>query len=117
MPALQLDTLTCIRKQDLTGDDEPRLVVDGEVVWGPRKMNPNDQEDAPRELALGTDPIPFAGVVEVKLEEMNGNRPKQIGLSQYIRVDRPGSPVEFSTSGARYELAYTIQDTGSGTTT
>ena len=115
MPTLQLDTLTCIRKQDLTGDDEPQIVVDGDVVWGPRKMNPNDQEDAPRERTLDI-PIPFADVVEVKLQEMNGDNPKQIGASQYIRVDRPRSPVEFSTSGARYELAYTIQGTGSGTT-
>jgi hypothetical protein len=66
-----------------------------------------------RSLDLG---VPFADVAEVKLEEMNGAKARQIGVSQYIRVDRPGSPVEFSTSGARYELAYTIEDTGSGTT-
>jgi hypothetical protein len=109
MPTLHLEKLTCIRRQDITGDDEPRLVVDGDVVWGPRKMNPNDQEDAPRERTLNI-PVPFADVVEVKLQEMNADKPKQIGASQYIRVDRPGSPVEFSTSGARYELDYTVED-------
>jgi hypothetical protein len=36
------------------------------------------------------------------------DEPKQIGAAQSIRVDRPGSPVDFSTSGAHYVLYYDI---------
>jgi hypothetical protein len=101
VPTLQLTKLVCKRKQDVTGKDEPQITVNGEVVWGPGKMAKDDT----RTLNV---PVEFGEVAEVKLQEMNGDKPKQIGAAQSIRVDRPGSPVDFSTSGAHYVLYYDI---------
>ena len=54
-------------------------------------------------------PASFGEVAEVKVEEMNGDKAKQIGAAQLIRsANEPGSPVDFSTSGAHYVLTYTI---------
>jgi hypothetical protein len=110
MPTLHLTKLTCERKQDVTGKDEPRIVVNGEVVWGPGKMAKGDAQ--PLNV-----PVDFGEVAEVKVEEMNGDKAKQIGAAQSIRVNRPGSPVDFSTCGAHYVLQYEVLETASGTTT
>ncbi len=33
MATLELKTLRCIRKNDVSGLDEPRIKVDGDLVW------------------------------------------------------------------------------------
>jgi hypothetical protein len=76
----------------VTGLDEPRITVNGDVVWGPGKMAKGDSKTL--NISVG-----FGEVAEVAVQEMNGSKPKQIGAAQLIRVDRPGSPVDCSTSG------------------
>jgi hypothetical protein len=102
MPTLHITKLECKRKQDVTGQDEPRITVNGDTAWGPGKMDKGDSQP----LNVSVD---FAEVAEVKVQEMNNNRPKDIGPAQLIRVGRPGSPVDFSTSGAHYVLSYDIR--------
>jgi hypothetical protein len=102
MPTMRLTKLYCERKQDVTGEDETQIRVNGIVKWGPGKFEKG-------ESATMNVPVSFGEVAEVKVEEMNGARPKQIGAAQHIRsADEPGSPVNFSTSGAHYVLHYTI---------
>jgi hypothetical protein len=89
--------LRCNRKRDLTAKDEPRLRVNDEGRLGRRRPEDRGGLDDPAGLA-----IDFDDVAEVGLDEMNenGDDPHQIGETVAIRVDRPGSPVEFGTSGA-----------------
>jgi hypothetical protein len=102
MPTLRLTSLYCERKQDVTGEDETQIRVNGVVRWGPGKFEKD-------ELAAMNVPVRFGDVAEVKVEEMNGDKAKQIGAAQLIRsANQPGSPVNFSTSGAHYVLHYTI---------
>ena len=54
-------------------------------------MNPNGKEHA-RPSGTSAVSIPFAGVAEAKLHEMNKEKPKQIGASQHLRVERPAPP-------------------------
>jgi hypothetical protein len=108
MTTLHITKLECKRQQDVTGLDEPRITVNGDPVWGPGKMNKGD-------IKTLNIPVDFGEVAEVKVQEMNNNRAKDIGPAQLIRVDRPGSPVDFSTSGAHYVLSYDIVETPSKT--
>jgi hypothetical protein len=103
MATLNLTSLRCERKQDVSGLDEPQITVNGDIVWGPGKME--KESTVPLNV-----PVSFGEVAQVVLHEMNGNKPKQIGAAQSIRVDRPGSPVNFSTSGAHYILRYNVVD-------
>jgi hypothetical protein len=110
MPTLHIFKLECERRQDITGLDEPVIVVDGDRVWGPGKMAKGDSKT----LDLSID---FDDVVAVKVQEMDGNKGKDIGPEQFIRVDRPGSPVDFATSGAHYVLYYDIVEQSGKTPT
>jgi hypothetical protein len=87
--------LRCNRKRDLTAKDEPQGQRRGRL--GRRRPEDRGGLDDPAGLA-----IDFDDVAEVGLDEMNenGDDPHQIGETVAIRVDRPGSPVEFGTSGA-----------------
>jgi hypothetical protein len=102
MATLQLTSLHCQRKQDVTGADEPRIVVDGKVAWR-GVMNKGDTEN------LVPTNVPFDDVAEVKLQEMNGDKAKQIGATIEISATQPSAqPAVFKTSGAHYELYYSI---------
>jgi hypothetical protein len=101
MATLELTSLDCVRKQDVSGSDEPRIKVDGDVVWN-GVMN----KGATRILSVKTS---FTGSVAVELEEMNGTNAKQIGATAIIRDNgTPGSPVAFKTSGAHYDLHFEV---------
>jgi hypothetical protein len=106
MPTLHLTSLRCNRKRDLTGKDEARLTVNDEVVWGAG----GSKIEKGQTVRLTIGGIEFDDVANVRLDELNssGDDPHQIGSTVPIRVDRPGSPVEFGTSGAHYELHYYV---------
>lgn len=54
--------------------------------------------------------IPFDEVADVKLQEMNGDNAKQIGVSVTIRSDPiSAKKATFKTSGAHYELWYNVR--------
>jgi hypothetical protein len=59
MATLELTSLDCVRTQDVTGSDEPRIKVDGDVVWN-GVMNTG----ATRILSVKTN---FTGSVAVEL--------------------------------------------------
>ena len=103
MATLFLTSLHCERKQDVVGKDEPRIVVNDDVAWGPDAMEKNQTKN------LIPASVPFDDEAEVKLQEMNGSTPKQIGATHTIRADRPSAqPAVFKTSGAHYELYYRV---------
>ena len=101
MATLELSSLDCIRKQDVTGSDEPRIKVDGDVKWS-GVMTKDDTDPVGKN-------IPFSGSVAVELEEMNGSKPKKIGPTAFVRDDgTTASPLVFKTSGAHYELHFNV---------
>jgi hypothetical protein len=102
MATLELTELHCVRKQDVTGSDEPRIKVNGAVVWN-GAMKKGDTRNL-RPTSVG-----FSGSATVKLEEMNGSNAKLIGTAATIR-DTAGNaqPVVFKTSGAHYELYFEV---------
>ena len=68
MSTLNLTSLRCNRKRDLTRKDEPRLTVNGEVVWGGGGQKIEKGQTIRQDL-----PIEFDEVAQVRLDEMNQN--------------------------------------------
>lgn len=100
MATLKLTSLRCIRKQDVTGTDEPRILVDGDEVW---RSSVNKG---------GTVPIgwsgPFEDHVTVIAEELNGSKGKQIGNPATVRESGNPDYLTFKTSGAHYEVYFVV---------
>jgi hypothetical protein len=105
MPRLDLDRLTCERKQELVGKDEIRVTVNGVEVFN-RKMEKGQSErcDHMEEFDAGD-------LVAVTVEERDGARYKLIGPVQHVSSGEAGSGQQerdFSTSGAKYVLSYEV---------
>lgn len=105
MPRLDLDTLTCKRKQELVGKDEIIVTVNGVEVFN-RKMEKGQSErcDHMQDFDEGE-------LVAVTVEERDGNRYKTIGPVQHISSGESGSGQQsrdFSTSGTKYVLSYEV---------
>ncbi len=98
---LTLRTLTCERRNDLEGLDEPAILVNGHTEWN-------------GVLGKGTSTdvnitIPFIDRATVTLEEMDGKKGKQIGQQVEIPAGRLETrTVDFKTSGTHYTLEYTV---------
>jgi len=98
---LKLSTLKCIRKQDITGMDEPLLKVNGKQEWN-GVMGKGDSKP----VNISVDFLDFATVA---LEELDGGKGKPLGTAVEVPADRPETrTVDFKTSGAHYELTYTV---------
>ncbi len=96
MATLELKMLHCTRKNDITGRDEPRIKVDGDVVWtGVVAKNGS--------ATIGVS-VPFENEVSVIAEEMNGTKPKQIGDVVIVRERGNPKSLTFKTSGTWYAV-------------
>jgi len=100
MPTLELKTLRCIRKQDVTGKDEPRIKVDGDAVW-------NGVVAKDGSVTIGVQ-VPFEETASVIAEEMNNTKPKQIGAAVLVRETGNPKFMTFKTSGAWYEVDFVV---------
>lgn len=102
MATLELTSLHCKRKQDVTGKDEPRITVDGNEKWSGVM-----EKDETKNLVPTN--IPFTGKVVVRLDEMNGDNPTPIGGALVVSSTGAGpQPHDFKTSGAHYQLYYRV---------
>jgi hypothetical protein len=102
MTKIVLDTLKCIRKLDVVGDDEPYLYIAGQQVWS-GKMHKGD-----------SDPVGvsrnFNNSVAVELKEKNNNTYKSLGSwmvnSNPTQPNNP--PLTATSAGYHYELFYDV---------
>jgi hypothetical protein len=100
MATLELKQLRCLRKQDITGKDEPRIKVDGSPVWNGVVANNGS-------VVIGIT-IPFVGEASVIAEEMNNSKPKQIGTAVIVRETGNPKIMTFKTSGCWYEVDFEV---------
>jgi hypothetical protein len=109
MATLELKTLRCIRKQDITGKDEPRIKVDGVPVW-------NGAVTKNGSIDIGIT-ISFEEQANVIAEEMNNTKPKQIGAAVVVRESGNPKFMTFKTSGTWYEVDFEVTEAASTSTT
>lgn len=101
MATITLTKLKCVRKQDITGDDEPVLYIAGQQVWE-GKMGKGDSRDVNESRT-------FEHSVAVELKEKNNKKYKSLG-SWTIRDDAAsGKKLTASSSGYHYELTYDVE--------
>lgn len=100
MATLELKSLKCIRKQDVSGKDEPRIKVDGDPVW-------NGVVAKDGSVTIGVT-VPFENQVSVIAEEMNNTKPKQIGDAAIVRESGNPDFLTFKTSGAWYQVYFEV---------
>jgi hypothetical protein len=100
MATLELKTLRCKRRNDLTGKDEPRIKVDGDPVW-------NGVVAKDGSVTIGVK-VPFEDTASVIAEEMNNTRPKQIGDAAIVRETGNPKFLTFKTSGTWYEVDFEV---------
>lgn len=100
MATLELKSLKCIRKQDVSGKDEPRIKVDGDPVW-------NGVVAKDGSVTIGVS-VPFENQVSVIAEEMNNTRPEQIGDAAVVRESGNPDFLTFKTSGAWYQVYFEV---------
>jgi hypothetical protein len=101
MATLELVTLECHRQHDVTGLDEPKIIVDGITVW-------NRAIDKGAKADLRPTSVHFTGRAEVTLEEVSNGKSKQIGGQATIRENGNPPSVDFKTSGTWYELFFEV---------
>lgn len=105
---LNLKTLKCIRRHDLTGVDEAEIWIGGRKYWA-TTMDKDQSKTVPDSEA----PYLFTGSVKVALYEASGRAghvdKKQIGTAFTVtETNPPLSPMEFKTTGAHYTLTFSV---------
>ncbi|HLT03049.1 MAG TPA: hypothetical protein VK001_12760, partial [Geminicoccaceae bacterium] len=101
MARINFTSLKCVRKQDVVGKDEAEIWIDDEKKW--------DGVFKKGETAVL---IPlyaeFDKTVKVQVKERNPNNTKTLGTKTIYAGQPDPQPVHFKTSGAHYELTYSL---------
>jgi hypothetical protein len=102
MATLTIDTVKCIRKQDVMGKDEPILYIAGQPVWN-EKMGKGDSRSPKVSRA-------FSNSVIVELKEQDNNQEKSLG--KWTIEDTPtianNAPLTATSSGYHYEVHFDV---------
>lgn len=103
---LNLNTLKCLRRHDLTGVDEPEIWLDGRKYFATTL-------DKDESVKVPANTYEFTGQVKVELFEASGSAGnvdrKQIGTAYKVTEQNPPpSPMDFKTSGAHYTLSFSV---------
>jgi hypothetical protein len=100
MATITITKLHCVRKQDVTGLDEPVIRLGGQRAWE-GKLGEDDWDD-PNETRT------FGPSILVELEEKNGLSEKPLGSWTVSDVAVSNKKVTASSSGFHYELFYSV---------
>lgn len=102
MATIKITTLKCIRKQDMSGDDEPKIYLGSLFAWDGKigkgeSLHPNCTRG-------------FSDNILVELKEVNGNREKQLGKWTVSDTPTPvgNAPLTATSSGFHYEVYYDV---------
>jgi hypothetical protein len=101
MATLNITEVKCIRKQDVTGSDEPEIYIGGLRVWE-GKMGKGDVKHP--NVSRG-----FSDSVLLELKERNNNSVKSLGKWTISDTPTSGTPTLTATSsGFHYEVEHTV---------
>lgn len=106
MAQLRLISLTCYETEDNWGSDHAYILVNGNKVWGPTRINDNQRRDL-----TGVQPIPFTTRAEIELWEKDDLDPDDFLGTSIARAARAGKGelrAYFDLDDARYRLIYEV---------
>ena len=102
MATIKITTLKCIRKQDVSGLDEPIIYLGGVFAWDGKiakgeSLHPNAQRG-------------FSDNILVELKEVNGNNEKPLGKWTVSDTTTPvgNAPLTATSSGFHYEVYFDV---------
>jgi hypothetical protein len=104
MATITVNKVQCLRKQDVSGEDETYLYLDGDERWNGKfdkheSLNPNKSET-------------FSNAIVVALKERNGSGGsptfKLLGQWTVKPVAVEDDVLTASSSGYHYEVTYTV---------
>jgi hypothetical protein len=101
---LQLIALTCHRRQDTVGRDEPKLLVNGVSVYGPGDIGKGETVDLrPRSVV-------FTSVAHIALVEVDSGADDQLGTVTASRGQSGKGPQrgEYQLPNADYEITFQV---------
>ena len=101
---LQLTALTCKRKQDTIGRDEPQLFVNGVSVYGPGDIGKGETVDLRPRTAV------FVSVAHIALVEADPGADDSLGVVTATRSQSGRGPQrgEFHLPQADYEITFHV---------
>ena len=103
MARINFVSVKCERQQDVTGLDELEILIDGSLFLGPMAINKNET------LPLTPKFWDFDGSITLTLREHNSPTSHKVIGTRTVTAGNPDpQPVDFKTSGAHYELTYTL---------
>jgi hypothetical protein len=103
MSTIKITTVSCLRPQDVTGDDEPRLYIAGLQVWDAKmgrgeSLHPNVSRT-------------FSNSVLVELKEQNNNKSEK-SLGKWTIDKTPtasgNAPLTATSSGYEYRVYFDV---------
>jgi len=103
MATIRIDSVRCLRPQDVVGEDETKLYIQGLQVWDGKMgrgetLNPNLTRQ-------------FSNTVLVELKEQNGNNNEK-SLGRWTLPSTPtangNAPLTATSSGYHYEVYYDV---------
>jgi hypothetical protein len=103
MATVTFTSLKCVRKHDLTGDDEAEIWIGSRMIWnGVMSKGAVDNVGVDEE---------FSNSVAVTMKERDGDRDdhKFLLLGPITIRENTSSPATFKTSGTHYELSYFVR--------
>ncbi len=102
MATIKITTLKCIRQQDFSGDDEPKIYLGSLFAWDGKigkgeSLHPNCTRG-------------FTDNILVELKEVNGNKEKQLGSWTVSDNATPvgNAPLTATSSGYHYEVYFDV---------
>lgn len=103
MATVTFTTLECIRRHDLSGDDEAEIWIGSRMIWN-GVMSKKEVEN------VGVDEE-FTNSVAVTMKERDGKREdhKYLLLGPVTITENTSSPATFKTAGTHYELSYFVR--------
>jgi hypothetical protein len=101
---VQLTSLTCNRKQDTIGRDEPQLFVNGVSVYGPGDIGKGETVDLRPRSAV------FTSVAHLALVEVDGGSDDSLGVVTATagQTGRGAQRGEFHLPNADYAITFQV---------
>ena len=106
MPTLHIKNIHCIETEDNWGADHAYLYVNGEHIWGPKRINDDQWRDIKASVS-------FTEIAVIELYEKDDNDPDDY-LGTWVARNNENGRGEirafFNADDCNYEMFYEVTD-------